>query len=473
MTLQTTLAAGVPAPAEPASRWRTELTETIRLAWPIALTQLGQIAMMTSDLALLGRLGDHVVAASALGHTVLFAVFVLGMGLVSAVAPLAAQAYGARDPRMVRRALRVGLWAATLLGVPLSLVQLYGKEILLALGQTEEAATLAARYLFGLAWCLIPAWWFIALRGFMGAVNRPEPGLWITLAAIPANALLAYALIYGEFGLPRLDLLGAGIATTIVNAGMCAAAIWVCYALRPFRKLQVLGHFWRPDWPLFRQLVVIGAPISGTFLLEYGVFAAAGLMMGWISTTALAAHQIALQIASIMFMVPFGISMAATVRVGHAVGRRDSPGTRSAGFVAIWLGAGFMLAMTLLVIATREMWPLLFLGSATPENGQTVALAATLLVVGASFFICDGVQSIAAGALRGLNDTRVPLVISFICFWVIGFTACYWLGFTLNYGAFGVWVGLSLSVIVYAVALVWRFHALTRRGYMPDVPHAS
>ena len=473
MTCETTLAAGVPAPAEPASHWRTELTETIRLAWPIALTQLGQIAMMTTDLALLGRLGDRVVAASALGHTVLFVVFVLGMGLVSAVAPLAAQAFGARDPRMVRRALRVGLWAATLLGIPLSLVQLYGKEILLALGQTDESATLAARYLYGLAWCLIPAWWFIALRGFMGAVNRPEPGLWITLAAIPANAFLAYALIHGEFGLPNLDLLGAGIATTIVNTAMCAAAIWVSYALRPFRKFKVLGGFWRPDWPLFRQLIVIGAPISGTFLLEYGVFAAAGLMMGWISITALAAHQIALQIASIMFMVPFGISMAATVRVGHAVGRRDSAGTRSAGFVAIWLGIAFMTAMTLLVIATREMLPILFLGAATPENAPTAALAATLMVVGASFFICDGIQTVAQGALRGLNDTSSPLLFSFICFWLIGFTACYGLGFTLGYGALGVWIGLSLSVIVYAFMLVWRFHALTRRGYMPDVPHAA
>jgi MATE family multidrug resistance protein len=470
--MQTTLTAGVPTPADTPSRWRTELTETLRLAWPIALTQLGQIAMMTTDLALLGRLGDHVVAAAALGHTVLFVVFVLGMGLVSAVAPLAAQAFGARDPRMVRRALRVGLWAATLLGIPLSAVQLFGEDILLFLGQTEEAATLAARYLYGLAWCLIPAWWFIALRGFMGAVNRPEPGLWITLAAIPANAFLAYALIYGEFGFPRLDLLGAGIATTIVNIFMCAAAIWVSYALRPFKKYQVMGRFWRPDWPLFRKLLVIGGPISGTFLLEYGVFAAAGLMMGWISTTALAAHQIALQIASIMFMVPFGISMAATVRVGHAVGRRDSAGTRSAGFVAIWLGIAFMSAMTLLVIATRDMLPLLFLGSATNENGQTVALAATLMIVGASFFICDGIQSIAAGALRGLNDTRVPLVISFVCFWVIGFTACYGLGFVLEYGALGVWIGLSLSVIIYAMALVWRFHVLTRRGYMPDVPQA-
>lgn len=469
MTMQTT--AAIPAPAE-APSWRLELTETVRLALPIALTQLGQVAMMTSDLVLLGRLGDQMVAAAALAHAVLFAAFVLGMGLVSAVAPLAAQAYGARDPRMVRRALRVGLWAAVILGVPLSVLQFYGREILILLGQTPETATLAARYLYGLAWSLIPAWWFIALRGFMGAVNRPEPGLWITLAAIPANALLAYGLIYGHFGLPRLDLLGAGLATTIVNLGMCAAAVWVCYALRPFRKFQVLGRFWRPDWPLLRKLIIVGAPISGTFSLEYGVFAAAGILMGWISTSALAAHQIALQIASILFMVPFGISMAATVRVGHAVGRRDSPGTRSAGFVALWLGIAFMTAMTLLVIVTREMLPILFLGQANEQNAPTLELAATLLVVGASFFIADSVQTIAQGALRGLNDTASPMLYSFICFWLFAFPACYFLGFTLHMGAVGIWLALSASLIVYAAMLILRFHRLTRRGYLPELPTA-
>jgi MATE family multidrug resistance protein len=244
--------AGAASPFASRTIWREELIDTIKLALPIALTQLGQVAMMTSDLALLGRLGDHVVAASALAHTVLFAAFVAGMGIVSAVSPLASQAFGARQPRMVRRALRVGLWAATLLGIPLSVSQLYGEQILLGLGQTPDAAALAATYLIGLAWCLVPAWWFIALRGFMQSVNRPEPGLWITLAAIPINGLLAYALIYGEFGLPRLEMLGAGLATTIVNIGMCVAAVWVCYASRPFKKYRILGRFWNPEWTLFR-----------------------------------------------------------------------------------------------------------------------------------------------------------------------------------------------------------------------------
>ncbi|MGE3148216.1 MAG: MATE family efflux transporter [Pseudorhodoplanes sp.] len=455
------------SPGHKRTRWRAELAETVKLALPIALTQLGQVAMMTSDLALLGRLGDQVVAAAALAHTILFAAFVLGMGLVSAVAPLAAQAFGARQPRLVRRALRVGLWAALMLGVPLSLVQFHGESILIALGQTPQNAVLAARYLDGLAWSLVPAWWFIALRGFMGAVNRPEPGLWITLVAIPTNFVLAYALIYGAFGLPRLELFGAGLATTLVSLGMCAAGFWACYALRPFRKYRVLGHFWRPDWTLFTRLIVIGTPIAITFSLEYGLFAAAALLMGRIGTTALAAHQIAVTVASILFMVPYGISIAATVRVGHAAGRGDSPATWSAGFSAIALGAAFMAVMALIVIAARDFIPGAFLGFNEPVAQDTAILAATLLMVGATFFVADGVQTVASGALRGLNDTRVPLRFAAISFWLAGFTSCYILAFPMDFGAIGVWVGFSIGLVLYAALLVWRFRTLTARGYLP------
>jgi multidrug resistance protein, MATE family len=469
MTLPGQVSAGTAHVPTDRKLWRIEMAETVKLALPIALTQLGQVAMMTTDLALLGRLGNDVVAASALAHTILFAAFVIGMGIVSAVSPLASQAFGARDPRMVRRALRVGLWAATLLGIPMSMSQLYGEEMLLALGQTPEAAALASQYLLGLAWCLVPAWWFIALRGFMQSVNRPEPGLWITLAAMPVNGLLAYALIYGEFGMPNLGLLGAGLATTIVYLGMCIAGVWVCYACRPFKKYQILGRFWRPDWRLLGRLFGIGAPISGTMLLEFGVFAAAAVLMGWLGTAALAAHQIAITIASILFMVPFGISMASTVRVGHAAGRRDAGATRTSGMAAIALAGGFMAIMTVIVALSRDVLPLLFLGFDTDNSDRTLRLAATLLLVGVSFFIADGIQTVAAGALRGLNDTKMPLYFSAICFWAIGFAACYGLGFTLGFGAVGVWIGLSLGLAVYALLLIYRFHALTQRGYLPEL----
>ncbi|ETR78032.1 multidrug transporter MatE [Afipia sp. P52-10] len=465
---------GAATPSVPAANpVRTELIETVRLAMPIALTQLGQIAMMTTDLALIGRLGDESLAAASLAHTIFFGTFVLGMGAMSAVAPLVAQAFGARDPRTIRRSFRVGLWLAVILAVPLTLVLSKGEAILVALGQAPEAAKLASRYLQGLTWSLLPGWWFIAIRGFMGAVNRPEPGLWITLVAIPANALLGYVLIYGEFGFPKFDLLGAGLATTIVGIGMCIAGFWFVQRRRPFRKYQPLGNVWRADWPLMKQLVMVGAPISGSFLLEYGLFAAAALLMGWIGTAELAAHQIALQTAAILFMVPFGISMAATVRVGHAAGRGDARGTRRAGFVAIVLAMIFMAVMTIAVIAARYEIARFFLGSNVSETSATVTIVATLLIVGTTFFIADGVQTVAAGALRGLNDTRVPLVFAAISFWLIGFAASYGLAFPLGLGAVGVWVGFSCGLVVFATLLILRFRWLTGRGYLPQIPHAS
>jgi multidrug resistance protein, MATE family len=208
-------------------------------------------------------------------------------------------------------------------------------------------------------------------------------------------------------------------------------------------------------------------------LLEYGLFAAAALLMGRIGTAAVAAHQIALQVAAILYMVPFGIATAATVRVGQAVGRRDAPGTRRAGLAALALGVGFMGAMTLIVAATRQAIPFVFLGAEAPQSGETAALAATLLVLAASFFLTDGAQTVIGGALRGLNDTRVPLLFSAVSFWAVGFVSSLWLGFSLGLGAIGVWIGLSLGTAVYAGLMLWRFQSLTARGYMPEVPAAA
>jgi multidrug resistance protein, MATE family len=459
--------------AAPGHHLVVELTETLGLAVPIALTQLGQIAMMTTDLVLIGRLGDQAVAAAALAHTVFFITFTFGMGLVSAVAPLAAQAFGARNPRLVRRALRVGLWAALLISLPMMMLPLGGEQILLTLGQAPATAHLAQQYLLGLAWGITPALWFMAIRGFMGAVNRPEPGLWITLAAIPANAVLVYLLIHGVWGLPRLGLFGAGLATTIINFGMFLAGLWFAHARRPFRKYHVLGRIWRVDWLLMRQLIVIGAPISISFLLEYGLFAAAALLMGLISTTALAAHQIALQVTAVLFMVPFGIGMAATVRVGHAVGRNDAAAVRRAGFVATLLGMALVSALTLMVILARFAIARLFFGEAVESGGAVIDLTATLLMVGATFFVADGIQTVAAGALRGMNDTRIPLLFAAISYWLIGFTAAYGLAFWTNFGAVGVWIGLSCGTAVYATLLILRFRLLASSLKFVTAGHAS
>jgi MATE family multidrug resistance protein len=379
-----------------------------------------------------------------------------------AVAPLAAQAFGARDPRLVRRALRTGLWAALMISLPIMLFSFYGAQILLALGQAPTAALLAQRYLFGLVWGVTPALWFLAIRGFMGAVNRPQPALWITLAAIPANALLVYLLIYGEWGFPRLELFGAGLATSIVNFGTLLAGLWFTTRQRPFRKFHVLGHVWRIDWQLMRQLIGIGAPISISFMLEYGLFSAAALLMGLISTTALAAHQVALQITAILFMVPFGIGMAATVRVGHAIGRNDSSAVKRAGLVATLLGIVLVAGFTVAVIAGRYAIARLFFGTADSAD-VAVELTANLLLVGATFFIADSIQTIVVGSLRGINDTRVPLLFAAISYWLIGFTTACGLGFWTGLGAIGVWIGLSCGTAVYAVLLILRFRLLASR----------
>jgi len=450
-----------PVTAAPENHLAAELTETIRLSAPMALTQLGQIAMMTTDLAFIGRLGDEAVAAAALGHTVFFIAFTFGLGLVAAVAPLAAQAFGARDPRQVRRAVRTGLWAALLVSIPTMILPLRGEQILLALGQAPEAARLGQEYLFGLVWGIAPALWFIAIRGFMGAVNRPEPVLWITLAAVPANALLVYLLLYGNWGFPQLGLFGAGLATTIVNFASFLAGLWFVMWRRPFRKYHVLARLWRIDWPLLRQLIALGAPISLSMLMEYRLFSSAALLMGLISTAALAAHQVALQVTAILFMVPLGIGMAATVRVGHAVGRRDGDAVRRAGYVALWLGIVLAVALTIIVMLWRFGIAGLFFGSAITHGA--IELTAALLLVGTTYFITDAIQTIVAGALRGLNDTRIPLLLAAISYWGIGFTMACVLGFKTGLGAVGVWIGLSCGTAVYAAALILRFRRLAIR----------
>lgn len=446
----------------PPNHLAQEFVETLRLAVPLMLTQLGQIAMITTDLAMIGRLGEDAVAAAALAHTVYFVSFTFGLGLTSAVSPLVAQAFGAGDVRLIRRSLRVGLWVALLISLPMMASPLYGEQILLALGQAPHSASLAQHYLNGLAWGIAPALGFIALRGMMSAVNRPQAPLWITVAAIPVNAALVYALIHGLFGLPELGLFGAGLATTIVNLGTFAAVLAVAGLRKPFSDYRPLARLWRIDWPLMRQLIALGAPISFSLLLEYGLFSSAALLMGLISTTAIAAHQIALQVTAVLFMVPLGIGMAATVRVGHAFGRGDAAAVKRAGLAAAVLGVALVSALTIAIMIGRYQLGQLFFGGGS-ESAATVELTATLLVVGATFFIADGLQTIMGGALRGINDTRMTLLFAAIGYWGVAFPIAWVLAFNAGLGAVGVWIGFSIGTFVYAGLLILRFRMLTRR----------
>ncbi len=455
------------APAQGADRdrgaLRREMIEILRLAVPMAATQVGQTAMMTTDLALIGRLGESSVAGAALAHTVLFIVFSIGLGISAAVAPLGAQALGAREPREVQRTLHTGLWAALLLSLPITvLLMLFSTDLLILFGQPRDSAEIAGRYLMALSWMLPPSWAFLCIRSFMGAVGKPEPALWITLAAVPLNGLLAYGLIQGSLGLPKLDVLGAGVATAVINWGMLAAGIVVVHFRRPYRKYRVLSGFHRYDPGVMRKLLRIGLPVSASMVLEIGLFSSAAFLAGWLDTSSLAAHQITLQVTAVIFMIPLGIAMAATVRVGHAVGRKATSDAAKAAGTSLLVAIAIAVVITILTLASREFVPALFLGTRSPSNGATYGLAVSLLVVASTFMIADAIQVVAAGALRGFSDTRVPFLMAMVSFWLVGFPVCYLLAFPAGLGAHGIWFGLSAGVFCYAGLLVWRLYRFTR-----------
>lgn len=440
-----------------------ELRETAKLAWPMVLTQVGQIAMMTTDLAFVGRIGVEAIAAAGLASRVYAVSFAFGSSLLAAVAPLVVQGFAADNLALARHSLRMGLWTALLLSVPIIAFALGGEQILIALGQEPNTARLAQQYLIGLAWGVAPALCFEAIRIFMGAANRPQPVLWIMLSSVLANTLLVYLLMYGKLGLPRLELFGAGLASSLVNCGMFLAALCFAKRYRPFREYRLLEDFWRFDWPSMRQLIVIGIPNSIAFLVGYGLFSAAALLAGLISASVLAAHQIAAYVASVLQLISFGISAAATVRVGQAVSRNDVPGIKRAGLAALLLGAVIAAMFTSGVTIYRFQIAGVFLNDSTHDIGSTIGLATKLLWASASFFIGDALRCIAAGVLRGLKDTLVPLFFAALAYWPVGLVLSYLLSFKAGLGAIGIWCGLSIGTIVYAVLLCLRFRLLTKR----------
>lgn len=440
-----------------------ELRETAKLALPMVLTQVGQIAMMTTDVAFIGHIGAEALAGTALASRIYLVSFIFGVGLLAPIAPLTAQAFGAGNLAVIRRSLSTALWVAMLVSLPIIAVALHGEQMLLVFGQTPETARLAQRYLFGLLWGVAPALCFQAIRTLMGAVNRPEPVLWITGAAIPVNAILVYLLINGKFGMPRLELFGAGLATSLVNCGTFLAGLWFVKVRRPFREYRLIAYPMCFDFALMRQLIILGAPISMASLIGYAAMSAAALLAGLVSTSALAAHQIALQVAVTISLISFGIGMANAVRVGQAVGRNDGPSVKRAGLAAMLLGVSVVTLLSLVVILARFEIAKLFLGSSTGDVEETIELATQLLCIGVAFFIGNAVECIAAGGLRGLMDVRVPLCFAGISHWLIGFPLGRLLGLKLGLGAVGIWIGLSIGTTIYAALLVLRFQLLANR----------
>jgi MATE family multidrug resistance protein len=285
----------------------------------------------------------------------------------------------------------------------------------------------------------------------------------VMFVAVGLNGFADYALIFGAFGLPALGLVGAGVATAISNSFLFVALLGFILIDRRFRRYHILGRFWRPDWSRFREIFRIGLPVGVTLIMETGLFAASGFLIGVISTAQLAAHQIALQCAAVSFMVPLGLAQAATVRVGRAVGRADPPGVLRAGTMALVIGCSFMLAMALVLWSAPRSIVGLFIDVADPANRAVVHAAVTFLAVAALFQIFDGGQVIGAGALRGLKDTRWPMAFAAVAYWPVGMAVAVGLGFGLGLGGLGVWLGLLAGLAVAAGLMIGRFYQIQGR----------
>jgi MATE family multidrug resistance protein len=442
---------------------RREAGALLRLALPLAATQLAQMAILATDTLMLGRLATEALAAAALGNTVFFFAWLLGCGPANAVSPAIAHVLGedGQATGEVRAVVRMGFWAAAMMTPPLLAVLLATRPILLFFGQEPALAADAGLYMSLLCWGLPFAILFQVLRSFTTAVDHPLAALAVMVLAVLFNALGDYTLIFGHFGAPRLGLAGAGIASACSNFFSAAALLAVCLLTPSLKRYRILGQIGRHHGPHLKELFRLGIPIGITTVFEAMLFNSAALMMGLFGVATLAAHQIAITIPSITFMVPLGIGLAATVRVGLGAGANDAVAARRAGFVAIGIAALFMAFSSGLLLLFPETIARAWLPG-EPPGSPVIALTVTFLHVAAAFQIVDGLQVSASMALRGLKDARAPMWIAGGAYWLCGFPMCLVLGFGFGLRGLGVWLGLAFGLLVAAVALVWRCHALSR-----------
>ena len=444
---------------------REELRATLTLAWPLILANLTQQVIQATDVLLMGRLGATQLAAATLALNLTFTFNIFLLGLITAAAPMMATALGQRfnAVRDVRRTFRAGIWLIAIAMPPYWLTLWHVGAVMRAFGQSAELAEQGQTFLRAYMWCTAPWLLFQLLRNFVSALERPRVVLWLSLAGIVLNALLSWSLIFGHFGLPALGLVGGGLGSTLTWLIMCGALIGVATRERRFRRFHLFGHMWRFDGRRTIEMFGLGWPIAVTMALEMGVFALAAYFMGWIGAPAVAAHAIALQLAAITFMVPLGLGQAATVRVGLALGRGDDAGVSRAGWTAWVIGVGFMAAMALVMWAVPHRLVTLFLED-VPENAVVIGLAVSFLRVAAAFQLVDGAQVIGAGMLRGLHDTRWPLMFALFGYWGVGLGIGAWLAFAADWKGVGIWVGLASGLAAVAALMLARWVLRDRIG---------
>jgi len=444
--------------------WFAEARETLKLAGPLIFTQVAQMAIMTTDVIMLGRVGQTALASSALGITVFFFCWLIGAGPVAAVAPMIAHILGGHpgDRINVRTVVRMGLWSVVIVTLPLMVLLLFTEPVLLLFGQKPILAHGAGQFTAALAIGLPFSLFFQVLRNFATALEKPRAALYVMVLGVAFNFIGDYALIFGHFGMPRLGLMGSAIASASSYAFQFFALLAIVFLTPKLRPYHIFRDFFRPDWEKLEEVFRLGMPIGFTMMFEAMLFNSATLMMGTFGAATVAAHQISMNVPSNTFMVPLGIGMAATIRVGLAAGAGDREAVRRAGYTALMIGAAFMTITSIVIALFPYQIARLYFAADTVQNADAIALAVVFLRVAAAFQVFDGLQVVAALSLRGLKDANAPMWIAGGSYWIAGFPVCVGLGFGLGMGGLGIWIGLAFALLVAATTMCWRFWYLSR-----------
>lgn len=442
--------------------YRQHARAVLGLGLPLIGSHVAQFAIHLTDALMLGWYSVEALAAEVLGGTMFFVFFIMGSGFAWAVMPMVASAEAAGEGTQVRRVTRMGLWASVLFGVASLPAMIWSGPLFRLLGQEPAVATLAVSYLEIAGWSILPALMVMVLKSYLAALERTRVVLWVTLVAVAVNAAANYLLIFGHFGFPELGVRGAAVASVAVN--LAALGVLGVYVHRSAPEHALFQRLWRPDWEALARVFRLGWPIGLTSLAEVGLFAAASVMMGWLGTVPLAAHGIGMQITSLVFMVHLGLSNVATVRAGQAMGRGDIGGLRDGARVVLALSAAVALATMAVLLVWPDPLVGLFLGPDDPDRAAVIAAGRQLLAAAALFQLMDAAQVQALGLLRGVQDTRVPMVIAALSYWAVGVPVSYLLGFVLGHGGPGVWLGLAVGLALSGSCLLARFWGWSARG---------
>jgi MATE family multidrug resistance protein len=450
------------------SNWREEIPELLKLAGPLIVNNLSIAGMQFADAVMAGRLGAEALAAVAVGGSVWFFGFALCLGVMMAISPIAARHYGAGNPELIGRYTRQGMYLGFGIGVALiALAQMSVRPLLLKIGVDDSFRDLTVGYVEAIIWGAPAIFIFLALRFTTEGIGRTRPIMYASIFSLACNVFLNYVFMFGHFGAPALGAVGCGLASAITMWLLMFVLITYMMLSRSYAPLKIFSRMApvRPD--VLKEIVVLGVPIAITITAEAGLFNAVSILMGTRGAAIAAAHQVAINFAATMFMIPLALSSAITVRVGHALGSGNGEAARYSGALGIAACAAFMTVSAAFLLVFRDS-----VVSMYTNDPSVTAIAISMLFMAAIFQVADGIQIGAAGALRGYKDTRLPMVINIIAYWVLAFplaylaTVTYKLAPAYTWGAFVIGLGAS------AILLAWRY-ARVSRSYLDDAVRLS